>query len=92
MHSALRCSMGCMTYRICVNIGEERGSLVEAGEDQLTDHQAKVEVERGETQLVVYFTLKCETMTEERRRGEIKQKQSCLVMQYAKSYFPPITR
>lgn len=67
MDSALHRGGGCMTHRICVDIGEERGFLVEAGEDQLTDHQAKVEVERGEPQFVSYFTLKCETMTEEQR-------------------------
>lgn len=46
-----------MTHRVCVNIGEKRRFLIEAGEDQLTDHQAEVEVERGESQLVAHFAL-----------------------------------
>lgn len=49
------------TYRVCDDIGEERRFLIEAAEDQLTDHQAEVEVERGETQLVGHFALKCKT-------------------------------
>lgn len=50
-----------MTHGVCDNIGEERGFLIEAAEDQLTDHQAEVEVERGESQLVLHLTLKCKT-------------------------------
>lgn len=53
------------THRICVNIGEQRGLLVEAAEDQLANHQGKVEVEGGESQLVAHFTLKRHKQTKD---------------------------
>lgn len=56
-----------MTHRVCDNIGEEGRFLIEAAEDQLTDHQAEVEVECGEAQLVRHFVLKCKTRTHAKR-------------------------
>lgn len=49
-----------MTHGVCVNAGKERRFLIEAAQDQLQDHQAKVEVESGEAQLVGDFNLKFE--------------------------------
>lgn len=49
---------GCVTHGVRVNIGEQRGLLVEAAKDQLADHQGEVEVEGGESQLVAHFALK----------------------------------
>lgn len=56
-------SLRCVTHRVSDNIGEERRLLVEAAEDQLTDHQGEVEVERCESQLICHFALKCKTRT-----------------------------
>ena len=57
-------SEGCITHRVCDNIGEERRFLIEAAEDQLTDRKGEVEVERSESQLVVDFALKCKIKTQ----------------------------
>lgn len=47
------------THRIGDGVGEQWRPLVEAAEDQLTDHQAEVNVEGGEAQLVGNFALEC---------------------------------
>lgn len=46
-----------ITHRVSDNIGEERRFLVEAAENELTDHHAEVEVESGEPQLICDFAL-----------------------------------
>lgn len=61
LHSFWEDAAAGSTHRVCDNVGEERRFLIEAAEDQLTDHQAEVEVERGESQLVGHFALKCKT-------------------------------
>ena len=66
MHYA---AAGCVTHRVCDNVGEERRFLIEAAEDELTNHQPEVEVERGESQLVAHFALKRHTRTH-KQRGE----------------------
>ncbi len=71
MDCALHCS-DCMTHWVCDNIGEERRFLIEAAEDQLTDHQAKVEVECGESQLVGHFSLKCKTKSHKQTINEFR--------------------
>ena len=60
---------GCCTHRVSDDTGEQRRFLIEAAEDQLADHQAEVQVERGESELVVHVALKCKTKT---RRGEFR--------------------
>lgn len=51
----------CATHGVGDNVGEKGRFLIEAAEDQLTDHQAEVEVKRGEPQRVCHFALKHET-------------------------------
>lgn len=66
---------GRVTHRVCDNIGEERRFLIEAAENQLTDHEAEVEVERGESELVCHFALKCKTGTQTQiQRADISQR------------------
>lgn len=55
----INCTAGrWLTHWVCINIGEKRWFLIEAAEDQLTDHQAKVEIKHCESQLVSHFVLK----------------------------------
>lgn len=53
------CRRRCWTHRVRDHVREKRRFLIEAAEDQLTDHKTEVEVECGESQLVFDFLLKC---------------------------------
>lgn len=67
-----------MTHRVCDNVGKERRFLIEAAEDQLTDHKAEVAIERGESQFVSHYVLKYKTKTHTYRQTKrLLQMYSC---------------